>query len=68
MNHAVTVGGILAVLMGLAGLLCLGFGALAVFAGGMSDAPQAGDDASRTGCIVLGIGAALIALSIWIIA
>ena len=68
MNHAVTIGGILAVLSGLAGLVAAGIGLLMIFAGGMSDAPAEGDSTSSTGCIVCFVGGFLIALSIWLFA
>lgn len=65
MNHAITIGGLLLGIGMLVGFLALAFGALALFAGGMSDSPSAGDDASRTGCIALVVGAVLFALCLW---
>lgn len=65
MNHAITIGGLLLGIGALVGFLSLSFGALAIFAGGMSDSPSAGDDASRTGCIALIAGAVLFALCFW---
>lgn len=65
MNHAITLGGMLLGIGSLVGFLALSFGALALFAGGMSDSPSAGDDASRTGCIALIGGAILFALCLW---
>lgn len=49
---------------GLAGLLCLGWGALEYLAGMMSDAPQEGDDMGRKGCVTFAVGAVLIIAAI----
>jgi hypothetical protein len=57
MNHAITVGALLLALGLIAGLILCALGCLAVFAGGMSDNPKAGDDAGRTGCILFVAGA-----------
>jgi hypothetical protein len=65
MNHAITVGGLLLSLGGLVGFLIAGFGALATFAGGMSDDVSAGEDASRQGCFFLALGLVLMGASIW---
>lgn len=65
MNHAITIGGLLLGIGALVGVLDLAFRALDLFAGGMSDSPSAGDDASRTGCIALIGGAVLFALCVW---
>jgi hypothetical protein len=51
MNHSITVGDILLTLGLVLGGLGMGLGALAAFAGGMSDAPEAGAEASKQGCI-----------------
>jgi hypothetical protein len=64
MNHPVTIGGMLLVggfAFGIVLLLC---GTLALFAGGMSDNPEAGDGASRAGCICCLLGAAVLVLCI----
>lgn len=64
MNHAITIGGLLSFFMFLAGIGMCGFGALVIFAAGMSDAPAAGDDAAKHGCIIGAIGIVLIALTL----
>jgi hypothetical protein len=51
----------------IAGLAALGYGALSVFAGGMSDAPAAGAAAGRTGCIMLAAGVALLGFGVWMV-
>ena len=67
MNHTVTVGGLLAAIVILIGLGVGVFGCLAFMAGGMSDAPEAGDAAGRTGCICMAIGAAsVVAAFCWL--
>ena len=68
MNHTITVGGLLAAFSGILALICLAAGVLAIFASGMSDAPEAGNDATHIGCICLIIGAAALAISIWLVA
>lgn len=50
-----------------AGLATLGLGALAVFAGGMSDAPEDGESASSAGCLIALGGFVLTALGIWMV-
>jgi hypothetical protein len=60
MNHTITIGGLLLSAGVLAGLAMTGCGALAIFAGGMSDNPGAGADASKQGCILALVGAALL--------
>lgn len=60
MNHAITIGGLILALGMIVGLLTAAFGALMLFAGGMSDAPSEGDAAGRQGCIVFLLGAALL--------
>lgn len=65
MNHSITVGGLLLTLGLIAGLLTVCIGALATFAGGMSDDPTAGADASRTGCFIFIAGALLFGASLW---
>lgn len=62
MNHAITVGGLLLTLGIIGGLIGSAFGALMVFAGGMSDNPSAGNDAAGTGCLVLLGGLAMASL------
>lgn len=47
-----------------AGLLLTGFGALEMFAGGMSDAPAAGVDAEQGGGKMLASGAALVVVGV----
>jgi hypothetical protein len=64
MNHAITIGGLLCTLGIIAGIALTGVGALAIFAGGMSDSPQAGADASKQGCIIAGVGLALLVGSV----
>lgn len=65
MNHAITLGGLLSTLLALGGLATLGFGGLMVFAGGMSDAPEAGESASSQGCVVFVIGALMLGVGLW---
>jgi hypothetical protein len=65
MNHAITVGGLLLTLGLIVGLATAAIGALMVFAGGMSDAPAEGSDASRKGCFIGLLGLALFGASIW---
>jgi hypothetical protein len=65
MHNAITWGSLFGVGFILAGVLAVGVGGLSLFAGGMSDAPAAGESASRTGCIIAVAGIALIALGIW---
>lgn len=64
MNHAITIGGLLLSLGVLVGLAMTAFGALAIFAGGMSDAPEAGADTTRQGCMIALPGAMLLAMCI----
>lgn len=65
MNHAITIGGLLAGVFALAGLLSVAAGALAVFAGGMSDAPEVGNSTAHAGCIFMAIGGVIFAASMW---
>lgn len=65
MNNAITWGSLFGVGFIVAGVIGIGVGALAIFAGGMSDAPEAGNAASRTGCFIVAAGFALVALGIW---
>jgi hypothetical protein len=65
MNHAITVGGALAFVAMIVGIGAVALGLVAFFAGGMSDAPEAGEDASTWGCIVMIGGALLFALGLW---
>lgn len=60
MNHAITIGGLLLTVGVIAGLAAAAIGLLMIFAGGMSDAPAAGDEASKQGCIVALIGVVLL--------
>jgi hypothetical protein len=64
MNTTITIGGLLCALGIIAGIGLTGIGALAIFAGGMSDSPQAGADASKQGCIIAGVGLVLLVGSI----
>lgn len=61
MNHAITVGGSLLAFVILIGLGAAAFGALMVFAGGMSDDPAGGDETTSAGCVLL-IGGAAVAI------
>lgn len=63
MNHAITVGGLLATVAIFAGIVLCAIGALAVFAGGMSDAPSEGDSTSKTGCTLGVVGIVLIVIA-----
>jgi hypothetical protein len=49
------------------GLVAFAYGALSVFAGGMSDAPAVGDAAARSGCITLASGVALLGFGVWMV-
>jgi hypothetical protein len=64
MNHAVTVRDILKVLAGFVGLCFIAFGALATFAGGMSDAPEEGKAAGRQGCGIGLLGIVILAAAL----
>lgn len=67
MHHAITLGGLLAMLgVGVGVLLILG-GVLAFFAGMMSDATGEGDATGRNGLIAAGAGLVLVAGSIWLV-
>jgi hypothetical protein len=65
MNHAITIGGLLLGILALGGLGAIAVGALMFMAGGMSDAPAAGEAAGKQGCIALTGGAVLFALAVW---
>lgn len=60
LHQAITLGAVLAAIAVLVGLALCGVAALAVFAGSMSDNPEAGNDAFHTGCLV-GIAGIIIA-------
>jgi hypothetical protein len=65
MHNPITWGSLFGVgfiIVGLAGIV---IGGTAIFAGGMSDAPEAGNSTSRTGCFILSAGFAVFALGIW---
>jgi hypothetical protein len=64
-NHTITIGDLFAVGGVILGLALCAAGVLAVFAGGMSDAPSEGDSAARHGCGLGIIGALVLAASIW---
>jgi len=49
------------VLIGFLAILAIGYGALNVMAGGMSDAPQAGSEAVNEGVWIGGVGLAILA-------
>lgn len=57
MNHAITIGGLLLSVGALVAVASIAFGAVEIFAQGMSDAPQENQGA---GCIFLVGGAALL--------
>lgn len=61
MSHAITIGGLLGALGGIGGLAVSAFGLLAMFAGGMSDDPEAGDSAGKLGCGLI-IGGGIVAI------
>lgn len=46
------------------GIVVAVFGALEALAGGMSDAPAAGDAMGRSGCITLLVGLAMVAVAV----
>ena len=69
MNHAITYGGLLCGIAIFFGLIIGAFGCLAFMAGGMSDAPSAGETAGRTGCICMVIGiVSIVAAGFWLAA
>lgn len=65
MSHNITIGGLFAALGLIAGVALAAFGALALFAAGMSDSESAGAASTRTGCICGAIGVALTLFSLW---
>lgn len=65
MHHAITIGDLALGVALLIGLGICAFGALAAFAGGMSDNPEASASASKSGCIALLVGGALVAGAIY---
>jgi fatty acid desaturase len=65
MHHSITVADLLRALGAIAALGLLGFGALAWFAGGMSDNGEAGAQAGRTGCIMGVAGIVLLVAALW---
>lgn len=65
MNHAVTVGDLFLAFAVLVGLCAGAFGAIAIFASGMSTNPEASREAYRSGCQTSLAGVALIAVGIW---
>ena len=65
MDHTVTVGNLLLIAGLVVSLLVTGFGALMVFAGGMSSNPSAGDEASKRGCVVFLIGLVVFLFCLW---
>jgi hypothetical protein len=67
MHHAVTWGSLFGVGFTIGGLAMVAIGAIAIFAGGMSDAPAAGADVTKQGCIIGFVGVALSTLGIWML-
>lgn len=67
MHNAITWAQLLGAGFIVAGLAALGIGVLAVFAGGMSDAPADGASASSAGCLIALGGFGLTALGIWMV-
>jgi hypothetical protein len=65
MNHAVTIGGLLAILAMLLGIFLGAIGVLTWFAGGMATAPD--EKMGRVGCSILLLGVALVAASAWVL-
>lgn len=62
MNHAITIGGLLSFMAIVAGVLIGAGGVFVLFAAGMSTVPD--DHTGRVGCIIMLIGAALLAAGI----
>jgi hypothetical protein len=48
----------------LGGLVAVSYGVLKIFAGGMSDAPQLGDEAAKSGCIFASCGAVAVVVGL----
>lgn len=67
MHDAITWGSLFGAGFILAGLVCIAGGALAIFAGGMSDAPAARNSATSAGCAIGVGGVALLALGGWLV-
>ncbi len=65
MNHAITIGELLLGILALGGFGAIAVGGLMFMAGGMSDAPAAGEAAGKQGCITIIVGAVLCALAMW---
>jgi hypothetical protein len=65
MNYAITIGGLLFGLSIIIGVPLALFGIVMLLAGGMSDAPEAGAEASRQGCFVCCLGAAFVVGGVW---
>jgi hypothetical protein len=60
MDHAITIGGLMLTIGCFVGLVVAVIGIFMFMAGGMSDAPQAGDRAGESGCITFCIGAVIL--------
>lgn len=60
MNHSITIGGLLLGIGVVIGLGTLAFGFLRFIAGGMSDAPQLGDDEGKKGCATAIVGLVIV--------
>lgn len=65
MAHAVTLGDVLLGAGALAGFGLIVAGLLLTLAGGMADAPQAGETAGRQGCAMLFAGWVVAMLCCW---
>lgn len=65
LHQAITLGAVLAAIALLIGLGLCGLAALAVFAAGMSDNQEAGNDTFRIGCTIGIAGIVLAGLGLW---
>lgn len=65
LHQALTLGAVLAAIAVLVGLGLCGLAALAIFAAGMSDDQEAGNDTFRVGCMVGLAGIVLTGLGLW---
>jgi hypothetical protein len=67
MQHAITWGSLFGVGFTVAGIVLGGVGALAIFAGGMSDAPAEGESTASMGCLFGAGGVVLAAIGVWML-
>jgi hypothetical protein len=67
-NHVITFDDVLLVVLAIGGLIVLSVGILMFMAGGMSDAPSAGQQTGKQGCIAALCGVALVGIAILVLA